>query len=170
MSLTEGILEYVRGDDTRGFRHAISSFATGVTVATTNSPTGPVGLTANSFTSVSLEPALVLICLAKSLGCLEVFSSQPGFCINVLQSSQRALSRTFATKGIDRFQGLDWESGRYGAPIIKGALANVECVKQAELDYGDHVIFVGGVERARFDRSLEPLLYYAGEYRELIQS
>ena len=166
MSL-ETTLEFVPSSDPAAFRRAMGLFATGVTIVTTMSGGHPVGLTANSFTSVSLDPALVLICLGKALGCLDAFSSSSCFGVNVLQAEQRDTSTRFATKGTDRFTDLDWQLSKTRIPLISGALANLECEKHAELDYGDHVIFIGQVQRATYDPSREPLLYFGGQYRQL---
>jgi len=153
--------------DPRAFRNAMGEFATGVTVVTTMAEDTPVGVTANSFTSVSLSPPLVLICLGKSLGCVDAFANNPHFAINVLEKDQAALSMRFATKGIDRFRETEWTPAKTGSPLISSALANIECAKYAELDYGDHTIFIGKVLGVRHAPGGDPLLYFGGEYREL---
>ena len=160
-------LDFVPSANPAAFRQAMGQFATGVTIVTTMSADQPVGLTANSFTSVSLDPALVLVCLGKSLGCLQAFSEADHFGVNVLQAAQRETSNRFATKGSDRFTGLDWHLADGTIPLLSNALANLECRKHAELDYGDHVIFIGQVERATYDPSRQPLLYFGGQYRQL---
>lgn len=166
-SSQDAVFKYARGADPRAFRNAMGGFATGVTVVTTMSGDTPVGVTANSFTSVSLDPALVLVCLGKSLGCLEAFSAEDLFAINVLRTDQRALSARFATKGVDRFAGTDWGLSPSRLPLISQALANIECSKYAQLDYGDHMIFIGEVLHATCDPRHDPLLYFGGEYRRL---
>lgn len=160
-------LDFVPSANPTAFRQAMGQFATGVTIVTTMSGEQPVGLTANSFTSVSLDPALVLICLGKSLGCLEAFSEADQFGVNVLGAAQRETSNRFATKGSTRFTDLDWHLADGTVPLLSGALANLQCRKHAELDYGDHMIFIGQVERANYDPNREPLLYYGGQYRQL---
>lgn len=169
LSLQDEAFEYARGADPRAFRNAMGGFATGVTVVTTMVEQVPIGVTANSFASVSLDPPLVLVCLGKALGCLDAFSDTERFAINVLRSDQRELSVRFATKGVDRFEGTDWEISETNTPMIKSALANIECSKHAELDYGDHTIFIGEVLRAKCDPTHEPLLYFGGEYRYLLE-
>ncbi len=161
------MLDFVPSANPAAFRQAMGQFATGVTVVTTMSEAQPVGLTANSFTSVSLDPALVLVCLGKSLGCLEAFAGADHFGVNVLQADQRETSTRFATKGAERFTDLDWHLAKGCIPLIADALAHLECRKHAELDYGDHVIFIGEVQRATYDPSREPLLYFGGQYRQL---
>lgn len=160
-------LDFVPGANPTAFRHAMGQFATGVTIVTTMNEDTPIGLTANSFTSVSLDPPLILVCLGKSLGCLDAFCASSQFGVNVLQAEQRETSTRFATKGTDRFSDLDWRLSNRSIPLISNALANLECKKTAELDYGDHMIFIGEVERATYDPSREPLLYFGGQYREM---
>lgn len=161
------ILEPGKPYDARDYRNAMGGFATGVTVVTTMSSDTPIGVTANSFTSVSLSPPLILICLGKSLGCVDAFLKAKHFAINVLEKDQEALSTRFATKGIDRFQDTDWHASSLHNPIIESALANIECAKHAELDYGDHTIFIGEVLRVQYAIDGDPLLYFGGEYRQL---
>ena len=160
-------LDFVPSADPSAFRQAMGQFATGVTIVTTMSGDQPVGLTANSFTSVSLDPALVLVCLGKSLGCLQAFCDADHFGINVLQAAQQDTSNRFATKGSERFTDLDWHLADGSVPLLSNALANLQCRKHAELDYGDHMIFIGQVQRATFDPNYEPLLYFGGRYRQL---
>ena len=163
-------LEYTGGPDTRAFRNAMGGFATGVTVVTTMAGPIPVGVTANSFTSVSLDPPLVLVCLGKSLGCIDAFSEAEHFAINVLREDQRSLSARFATKGIDRFKDTDWDRSQTNNPMIRNALANIDCAKHAQMDYGDHTIFIGEVLHATYHPGHDPLLYFGGKYRHLHQS
>ncbi|MFZ4603281.1 MAG: alpha/beta fold hydrolase [Caulobacterales bacterium] len=160
--------EYRSGSDVRTLRDAMGCFATGVTVVTACDAEGcPVGLTANSFTSVSLDPPLVLVCIAKTAGSLAVLSSQPNFAINVLHIGQQPTSNRFARKEGDRFADVAWEPGASGAPILQGGLAAFECTRDAIHDAGDHVILIGRVDRARFDPYRDPLLYFRGRYRRL---
>lgn len=160
--------EYQAGSDSRTLRDALGCFATGVTVVTTVAPDGtPVGLTANSFTSVSLEPEILLVCLANSASCLPAFHAAEHFAVNVLHIGQQPLSNRFAMKGEDRFAETDWESWSTGAPIIKSTLASFECEKYQMQDVGDHVILLGKVSRVRFEPRRDPLLYFRGKYRRL---
>ncbi len=160
--------EYRQGSDARTLRDALGCFATGVTVVTTLDEDGqPVGLTANSFTSVSLEPPLLLVCIAKSAGSLAAMEAAENFAVNVLHIGQQPTSNLFAKSGEDRFAATPWSRGHNGAPLLSGALANFECRRHALHDGGDHVILVGEVVRARFEPRRDPLLYFRGKYRRL---
>lgn len=160
--------EYHAGSDSRTLRDALGCFATGVTVVTTlDSQGAPVGLTANSFTSVSLDPELLLVCLAKTASTLPHFEAADHFAVNVLHIGQQPVSNRFAAKGEDRFAETDWESWSTGSPIIKGSLASFECRKHAVHDAGDHVLLLGKVDRVRFEPRRDPLLFFRGKYRRL---
>ena len=149
------------------FRRACGRFATGVAVATVLDRHGiPHGLTVSSFTSVSLQPPLVLICLGHEASVIGPFRAATYFGINVLSDRQRELSERFARPGMDRFDGLRWDSGATGAPLIPGALAVIECAAERRLPSGDHDIFVGRMVRAEV-REGKPLLYFASQYRGL---
>lgn len=154
--------------DPRALRDAAGQFATGVTVVTTLDRRGtPVGLTANSFTSVSLEPPMVLFCLEKTSETLTAFESGGGFAVHVLGAGQLELSIRFASRGIDRFEGLHWTPGIGGVPVLDGALAVFECSTTHAYEGGDHVIFVGTVERlGPVDDSGPALGYFRGGYIE----
>lgn len=143
-------------------------FATGITIiTTTDASSQPVGLTANSFSSVSLDPPLVLACLGKTVGSIAAFEAAPSFAINVLHMGQQPLSNLFASKGVDRFADTDWETWDLNVPIIKSSLASFECRKTNQIEQGDHTIFVGEVVRAKFEPRRDPLLYFSGKYRRL---
>ncbi len=160
--------EYRSGSDARTLRDAMGCFATGVTVVTTQDENGdPVGLTANSFTSVSLDPPLLLVCIANSATSLNALETAGHFAVNVLHIGQQQTSNLFARPGEDRFSQTPWVEGEKGAPLLEGALANYECARHAVHDGGDHIILVGRVERARFDSRRDPLLYFRGKYRRL---
>lgn len=160
--------EYIAGSDARTLRDAMGCFATGITVLTAIAPDGkPIGLTANSFTSVSLDPPLVLACIARSAKSIAVLENAENFAINVLHIGQQPTSNLFASKVEDRFAQVEWEMGRHGTPVIRHSLATVECRRHAIHDGGDHIILIGKVERAAFDPRRDPLLYFAGKYRRL---
>ncbi|WP_395942211.1 flavin reductase family protein, partial [Brevundimonas aurantiaca] len=143
-------------------------FATGVTVVTTLDEQGqPVGLTANSFSSVSLDPPLILFCLARSSSNLERFRRAEHFAINVLHIGQQPMSGVFARSSTERFDGVAWESWDTGAPILSGSLASFECATHQVVEAGDHLVFIGRVTRARFEPRRDPLLYFRGRYRRL---
>lgn len=156
------------GIDTRAFRDAMGCFATGITVVTAfDREQDPVGITANSFTSLSLDPPLLLVCIANSSETGLKIRSAARFAINVLQSDQQATSDVFASRGADRFASVDWEKGETGPPILKQALGIYECERHAVYDGGDHFILVGRVARAVCDPASKPLLYFRGKYRQL---
>lgn len=160
--------DYRSGSDARTLRDALGCFATGVTIVTAmNGKREPVGLTANSFTSVSLDPALLLVCIAKTSGSLKVLESADYFAVNVLHIGQQLASNTFARPGDDRFAKTPWQTGHNDVPLIGGALVNFECSRHAMHDGGDHIILVGKVERAKYEPRRDPLLYFKGKYRRL---
>lgn len=160
--------EYRSGSDPRTLRDALGCFATGVTVVTAFAPDGrPIGLTANSFTSVSLDPPLLLVCIDRRAGSLPALEVAAGFAVNVLHIGQQPTSNRFARPGEDRFAETAWETGEFGAPVLSGALAAFECRRHALHDGGDHVILVGEVLKARFEPRRDPLLYFRGKYRRL---
>lgn len=154
--------------DARDFRRACGQFATGVAVVAVRGPDGrPAGLTVNSFTSVSLDPPMVLFCLDDRAGCLSAFERAGGFAVSVLAEGQADLSRRFADAEIDKFAGLTWEEGPRG-PVLPGALAWFQCRTDAVHRGGDHLILVGAVESVDVARdSTRPLLYWRGDYRAL---
>lgn len=151
--------------DTQQFRAALGLFATGVTIVTARGPDGTlVGLTANSFNSVSLSPPLVLWSLARSAGSMPVFSRGSHYAINILAADQKDLAQRFATRDIDRFAGVAWREGAGGAPVLDGAVAVFECANRSRYEEGDHVIFVGEVERCTSRPGAQPLIFHGGRY------
>jgi flavin reductase (DIM6/NTAB) family NADH-FMN oxidoreductase RutF len=162
------IPEFREGSDARTFRDALGCFATGVTIITAMGPDGkPIGLTANSFTSVSLDPPLLLVCVANGAGSAAVLRSEERFAVNVLQIGQQPTSNRFAGKGEDRFANTPWEVGEFGTPVLTGSLSSFECARDAVHDGGDHFILVGRVLKAMFEPRRDPLLYFRGKYRRL---
>jgi flavin reductase (DIM6/NTAB) family NADH-FMN oxidoreductase RutF/pimeloyl-ACP methyl ester carboxylesterase len=162
------IPEYRSGSDARTLRDAMGCFATGVTIVTAHGADGkPIGLTANSFTSVSLDPPLLLVCIANNAGSAEALRMAESFAVNVLQIGQQPVSNLFAGKGEDRFAGTRWEVGEYGAPILPSSLGIFECRHYALHEAGDHFLLVGRVEKASFEPRRDPLLYFRGKYRRL---
>jgi len=151
-------------DDARRFRNALGAFATGVTIVTTRDAAGKdVGLTANSFNSVSLEPPMVLWSLAKSARSLPAFLAATHFAVHVLAADQEELSLRFAARGAEKFAGLDIERGPAGVPLLRGCSARFQCRTAFRHEGGDHVIFVGAVES--FDHSDQtPLVFHGGRY------
>jgi flavin reductase (DIM6/NTAB) family NADH-FMN oxidoreductase RutF len=149
------------------FRHACGRFATGVTIATVMDSEGvPHGLTVSSFTSVSLAPPLVSICLGHAVSLIELFRASNHFGINILTEGQRPLSDHFARKGHDRFEGVSWTPGETGVPLIYDVLAAIECQVEQRIPVGDHDIFVGRMVAMRVTEGA-PLLHFASGYRKL---
>ena len=149
----------------REFRASLGMFATGVTIVTARAADGGlVGLTANSFNSVSLSPPLVLWSLARAAASMATFASGSHYAINVLAADQRALAERFATKHVDRWAGVDFSEGVGGAPLLDGAVAVFECFNRSRYEEGDHVIFVGEVERCNHRAGASPLLYHGGRF------
>jgi flavin reductase (DIM6/NTAB) family NADH-FMN oxidoreductase RutF len=147
------------------FRAALGMFATGVTIVTARTADGgTVGLTANSFNAVSLQPPLVLWSLSRSAGSMPAFARGSHYAIHILAANQRALAERFASKGIDRFQGVPWHEGVSGAPLLDGVAACFECFNRSQYEEGDHVIFVGEVERCGVDPEASPLIFHGGCY------
>lgn len=151
--------------DARAFRDALGTYATGVTVVTVPSADGPIGITANSFASVSLDPPLVLWSPAKSSKRFNYFTGAPHFAIHVLDAHQQQLCNGF-TKDKSAFDGLDWAEGENGVPLINGCLARFECSLHAEHDAGDHTVIIGQVTRAQSYDGL-PLLFQSGRFVSL---
>jgi flavin reductase (DIM6/NTAB) family NADH-FMN oxidoreductase RutF len=149
------------------FRRACGRFSTGVSIASVVDAEGtPHGLTVSSFTSVSLDPPLVLICLGHAVSVIDIFRAAPYFGINVLAENQREFSERFARKGEDRFDGLEWERGETGVPLIAGVLAAIECAVERRVTAGDHDIFIAEMVAARVNEG-QPLIHFASCYRRL---
>ncbi|HET8882097.1 MAG TPA: flavin reductase [Solimonas sp.] len=150
--------------DRREFRDALGCFATGVTVVTTRAASGePIGLTVNSFSSVSLQPPLVLWSLARDAQSLPAFQQAPHWAVHVLAARQEDLSARFAARGTDKFAGLAFDDGIGGQPLLRGCAARFQCRAAFQYDGGDHVIFVGEV--VALDRSdAPPLVFHRGRY------
>jgi flavin reductase (DIM6/NTAB) family NADH-FMN oxidoreductase RutF/pimeloyl-ACP methyl ester carboxylesterase len=162
-------LTFITGSEPRILRDALGTFATGVTIVTTLSADNePIGLTANSFTSISLDPPLIQFALARTSANLETFEKAGKFAVNVLHIGQQPAAGKFATRGVARFDGVDWalrEEG--GSPLLAGSLASFDCTTYAVHDGGDHLIFIGQVNHASFEPHRDPLLYFRGKFRRL---
>ncbi|MDR6203983.1 MULTISPECIES: flavin reductase family protein [Paraburkholderia] len=150
--------------DAAGFRRALGAFVTGVTVVTTIQADGsPRGFTANSFTSVSLDPPLILVCIAKSASSYAVFSGTRHFAVSVLAEDQKSVSGVFASKAADKFAQVAWETRNTGAPVMTGAAASFDCAAHEVVDAGDHIILIGRVLDF-VHTSASPLGYCRGAY------
>jgi flavin reductase (DIM6/NTAB) family NADH-FMN oxidoreductase RutF len=159
-----GCAEPVLSDE---FRRACGRFATGVAIAGAMDANGvPHGLTVNSFSSVSLDPPLILICLGHAIAAIDVFREARHFGLSVLRANQRSLSERFAAPLDNRFDSLAWRKGRTGAPLLDDALAQIECATARRVSVGDHDIFVGEMIAAAVEEG-EPLIYFASQYRTL---
>ncbi len=163
--LIEGFLkERLSTFDNRELRTAFGSFMTGVTIVTTAGLDGqPRGFTANSFTSVSLEPPLLLICIGKSAASMEVFRHAKGFAVNILSEAQKDTSVLFASKRPDKFEAAAWRAGPFGNPLIEGSAAWFDCARYQVIDAGDHIILMGHVEAFSYTDA-NPLGYARGHY------
>jgi len=155
------------GVSSNDFRKACGRFATGVAIASVVDGTGAAhGLTVSSFTSVSLDPPLVLICLGHAVTMIEAFRKASYFGINILREEDRQVSQHFATKGHDRFNGVGWRPGKTGVPLIDCALAAFECESHQRFTSGDHDILVGRVVHTQVEDGT-PLVFFASKYRTL---
>lgn len=152
--------------DPRALRNALGCYVTGVTIVTTMTPEGPLGMTANSFASVSLDPPLVLWSPARKSARFPAFEAASHFAVHVLAEDQRPLSDAFAKSGLEAFDGLAFEHGLGGVPLLHGCVARFECIQSAGHDGGDHLILVGEVKRY-LGSDLSPLVYHRGSYAAL---
>ena len=149
------------------FRAVLGCFASGVTIVTTTDEHGDDhGMTVSAFSSLSLEPPLVLVCLDHKASVWPAFATAEHFAINILSSTQEALSRRFASKDGDRFEGGGFTRGASGVALLDDTLASIECHVMSRVAQGDHSIVIGSVE-AGTTRDLQPLLYYRGGYASL---
>ena len=149
-------------ENSRAYRNALGTFTTGVTVVTVPTPAGPIGMTVNSFASVSLDPPLVLWSPAKSSSRHGLFTAARHFAVHILGLEQDALSTRFTRGGLG-FEGLDWQENDEGAPVIAGTLARFECETASLHDAGDHTIMLGRVLRAAH-REGDPLCFSRGAF------
>jgi len=153
--------------DGKEFRRLLGHFAAGVTIITTKSGDDePYGLTATAFSSVSLEPPLVLVCVDKKSETHPHFGVSGVYGVNFLTSEQVNLSNRFAKSGGDKFEGVEWTPGSIGVPLLAGALAHLECRISDTVDAGDHTIFIGRVEAGSVNEG-DPLLHFNGAYRSI---
>jgi len=147
------------------FRAALAMFATGVTIVTARDAAGePIGLTANSFNSVSLAPPLVLWSLSRQAGSMPAFERGSHYAIHILAAGQHVLAERFSRKNLDRFEGVPFRAGANDVPLIDGAAAVFECFNRSRYEEGDHVIFVGEVERCSHRPGAQPLIFHGGRY------
>ena len=150
--------------DASTYRTVLGHFATGVVIVTAMNDDEPVGMACNSFTSVSLEPPMVLFCAAKSSSTWPRIQAAGKWAANILDDDGEEICRLFAQKGADRFARIAYTPGRTGAPILEDALAYVDCETIAEHDAGDHLVVVGKVIELGYQPEGKPLLFYRGGY------
>ncbi len=155
--------------DQREFRDTVGCFATGITVITTiDTNDNPIGLTANSFSSLSLDPPMVLFCLDRNVTSFNAFKTGSPFAVNILSDGQQDISARFAQSGPEKWNGLEFDSWDSKCPILQGCLANMECTVASIFEGGDHVIVIGEVSRmTRVDDETRPLVFYRGRYTNL---
>lgn len=152
--------------DPADFKAALGRWASGITVVTASGPDGPVGLTASAFSSVSLHPPLILVCIGHASYHHDAITQAPGFGVHVLAVTQEAISDTFAFSRDDRFAGLEVTTGLHGVPLFPGALARLVCEPHEVVDGGDHSILIGRVVQAEVTDG-QPLAWWQGGYRRL---
>lgn len=154
--------------DQRAFRDAVGSFATGVMVMTcTGGSEGLIGVTMNSFSSVSLDPPLVSFCIAESLTEFQTLLDTEKFALNLLREDQQELSNQFAKTGPDKWRGVSYREGPNSAPIIEPNHGVLLCTKHAQYECGDHYIVVARVDEIESGDDEPPLIFYRGKYRQL---
>jgi len=154
----------------RDFRDALGRFASGVTVVTGVRPDGTLaGVTASAFTSVSLRPPLVAVCLDKAMTCIEAFSRGSHFAIHILGDKQKALSEHFGRRSLDKFRRVEYRLSRRGCPLLADSLAVIECARAAVHDAGDHFLILGRVEGLTAAANGMPLLHFRGGYHGLAE-
>lgn len=153
--------------DSDQFRTVLGHFSSGVVVVTSSSGPEPVGLTAQSFTALSLDPPMVLFCVGRDSTTWPRFRDTGRFCVHVLGHHQEGLARQFARPGAERFSGVEWSWGSSGNPVLAGCIAYVDCRMKNVYDEGDHHIVTADVLDLRLGEGGEPLLFYRGEFRRL---
>lgn len=151
------------------FKGALSRWASGVTIVTASGPDGPTGITASSFSSLSLDPPLVLICVGASSGAHGALCSADGFAVHLLARGQTDLSNTFASQGIDKFAEVDHVAGEFGAPLLELGRARLVCARHETVEAGDHTILIGRVVAAELGPDDgEPLLFCSRSYGRFV--
>jgi 3-hydroxy-9,10-secoandrosta-1,3,5(10)-triene-9,17-dione monooxygenase reductase component len=154
--------------DSARYRQVLGHFPTGVTVITAMQDGSPVGLAVGSFSSLSLEPPLVLFCAGQSSSSWPKIRDAGRFCINVLAEDQEDVCRTFASKAEDKFAGIGWKPSVLGSPILDGSLAWIDCDLAEVVPQGDHDIVIGAVRDLHVEREGGPLVFYRGGYGRFV--
>lgn len=148
----------------RHFRDVLGRFATGVTVVTSMSHGEPVGMTCQSFSSVSLSPPLVLFCPARTSRAWPLMRQAGFFCVNLLARGQEEISNAMASKGVDKYAGTGWSPSKTGAPLLDGVVGYVDCTVHAVYEAGDHYVVIGKVQDLAVGDADDPLLFFRGAY------
>jgi len=160
-----------RGLDPISFRQALGHFLTGVTIITTTSPSGePVGMTANAFTSVSLDPPLVMVGVARSAASFPAMEQTQRYAVHILHHGQHEVSRAFArsaSDGSDKFAGVAWHWSADDLPLLDDCLARLRCTVTQRIELGDHVGYIGHVDTAESENAAPPLAFFRGRYASL---
>lgn len=152
------------------FRAALSRFASGVTVVTTRDADGRLhGITVSAFSSVSLDPPMVLICIDRNTASHNAFAETGLFAVNVLNANQSEISERFASPIDEKFEGVDFSLNQHGLPVLTDSLANISCRVKEQIKGGDHTIFVGEIESSNVSENL-PLVYFRGTYTSIGQT
>ncbi|OLT12775.1 hypothetical protein BJF78_23835 [Pseudonocardia sp. CNS-139] len=165
--MTAGSTAHPGSWDEQHFRTVLGHFCSGITVLAACVDGRPVGMTCQSFFSVSVKPPMVAFCVGRSSTTFPVIRSAGGLVVNVLDSAQKELSAAFARSGSDKWAGVRWLPGTTGHPVLAGALAAVECAMESEIDAGDHVLVLARVHRLWARPDGEPLLYFRGRYHTI---
>lgn len=160
------VVDAATGLDSEAFRHALGHFASGIVVVTGIVKGAPAGLSCQSFSSLSLDPPLILLCPSRTSSSWPGIAEAGAFCVNVLAADQERICQQFARSGGDKFDGVGWSSGVSGMPRIDGALAAIDCTIANVVDGGDHHVVIGAV-RGLVVRTGSPLLFYRGAYHNL---
>ena len=150
--------------DPTTMRSVLGHFPSGVTIVTGTTPDGPAGFTCQSFSSLSLDPPLVLVLPGRGSTSWPAIEATGRFCVNVLAEGQRELSTRFARSGGDKFSGVDWSVSALGSPVLAGATAWIDCTLEAVHDGGDHLIVVGAVHDLGAAEETAPLVFHRGAY------
>jgi flavin reductase (DIM6/NTAB) family NADH-FMN oxidoreductase RutF len=167
MKPVEGQMKAMKPMTPQLMREAMGCFATGVAIVTTLGPDGePIGLTVDSFNSVSMDPPLILWSLGLKAPSLPAFRSHPAFVVNILSSEQLDLCRQFAVSGADKFANVRWEAGLHGAPVLNNNHATLQCLNYRQYEGGDHEIFLGEVAEVTVGAD-KPLVYHRGKFGEV---
>jgi 3-hydroxy-9,10-secoandrosta-1,3,5(10)-triene-9,17-dione monooxygenase reductase component len=155
--------------DSTKFRQAMSAYASGITVITGFEGDEPVGMTCQSFASLSIDPPLVLFCPARSSSSWPRINDSKKFCVNVLSNKQLDLCTSFAKSGGDKFTNVEWEKSLFGLPVISNVLVAIECEVHEIYDGGDHEIVIGLVKSLTFGQPDAPLIYHQSNFFDLTQ-